>query len=122
MSEARSRKRLLVVDDEESILRLLECTFRPLGYEVCKAADVFEAIRLCKSWRPDCIISDYCMEEANGSLLVEEVSREYPEILRRGDFVILTGYPESISNKMARLGVRILKKPARLSSLQRLFS
>jgi CheY-like chemotaxis protein len=53
--------RLLVVDDEETILELLSGSLRLAGFEVTTAANGTEALRVAAASRPDLVLLDVMM-------------------------------------------------------------
>jgi putative two-component system response regulator len=59
-------KKILLVDDEESNLRLLTQWLVPLGYDVDFAANGEEAVRKAEEGRPDLIILDIMMPVMDG--------------------------------------------------------
>jgi two-component system KDP operon response regulator KdpE len=68
-------KRILVVDDEQQITRVLRTSLRGSGYEVATAANGLEGYRQFEAARPDLIITDLAMPEMNGIELTEAVRR-----------------------------------------------
>jgi two-component system response regulator GlrR len=66
-------EKILLVDDEEMVLRLLETALKSEGYNtmVCQKAD--DALRLLKSENFDLMITDIRMPEKDGMQLVEEM-------------------------------------------------
>jgi two-component system, OmpR family, response regulator len=58
--------RLLVVDDEPTILELLSGSLALAGFEVMKAASGAEAVRATASGRPDLILLDVMMPDGDG--------------------------------------------------------
>ena len=65
-----SAVRVLVVDDDPVILRLLQVNFEMEGYEVMTAADGVKGLQAARDERPDVIISDVMMPHMNGLELV----------------------------------------------------
>lgn len=66
-------KRVLLVDDERSVLGLAEATLAiEDSYELIMASDGEEAIAICKAQRPDLMFLDLLMPKKNGV----EVCRE----------------------------------------------
>ena len=59
-------EKILIVDDEESNLRLLTQWLIPLGYDIEFAANGEEAVQLARESRPDLIILDIMMPVMNG--------------------------------------------------------
>lgn len=68
-------KRILVVDDERQITRMLRASLQSCGYQVSVANDGLEAFDLFKSERPDLIVTDLAMPELTGLELTEAVRR-----------------------------------------------
>lgn len=61
-----SGARILVVDDEAPIRRLLQTGLGGYGYEVETAADGVEAIEKATAWRPDVIVLDLGLPRLSG--------------------------------------------------------
>jgi two-component system KDP operon response regulator KdpE len=68
-------KRILVVDDERQITRMLRASLQSCGYEVLVAGNGVEAYARFESDRPDLIITDLAMPEMNGLELTQAVRR-----------------------------------------------
>lgn len=58
--------KILIVDDEEDILDLLEYNFEQEGYQVVRAMDGEEALKVAMVERPDIIILDIMMPKMDG--------------------------------------------------------
>jgi len=58
--------RILVVDDDPVILRLLQVNFRLEGYDVLSASRGDEALRVAKEEHPDVIVLDVMMPGIDG--------------------------------------------------------
>ena len=71
-----SSARVLLVEDDPVILRLLEVNFELEGYEVLLARDGAEGIRLAQEQRPDLVISDIMMPNVSGIELVEALKAD----------------------------------------------
>lgn len=67
--------RILIVDDERQITRVLRTSLQSSGYEVSVANNGQEAFELYKSFTPDLIITDLAMPEMNGIELTRAVRR-----------------------------------------------
>ena len=57
---------IMVVDDEQMVLKLLERTLKPAGYDVVLASDGNSALKLLEEHSPDLIILDVMMPGLNG--------------------------------------------------------
>ena len=62
----RDKRRVLVVDDEDDIRRLLRRVLTEKGYEVSEAAKGVEALALVRSEVPDVILLDAMLPEVHG--------------------------------------------------------
>jgi two-component system KDP operon response regulator KdpE len=69
------KKRVLVVDDDRQITRMLRTSLQAHGYEVSVAQNGLEAFDLFRSENPDLIITDIAMPEMNGVELTQAVRR-----------------------------------------------
>ena len=67
------RSRILVVDDETQITRVLKTTLNSQGYEVKTAADGESAFNAAMDWLPDLIITDLSMPGMTGIELTRAV-------------------------------------------------
>lgn len=63
------RKRILVVDDEAPIRRVLELKLKNGGYDVFLAEDGEAALRVIESEKPDAVITDINMPRMDGKQL-----------------------------------------------------
>lgn len=82
-------KRILVIDDEPSITRLLKLNLEQTGlYEVCEENDSVRAIETARQFRPDLVISDVMMPEVGGGEVAAQL-REDPT-LRKVPVIFLT--------------------------------
>jgi two-component system KDP operon response regulator KdpE len=73
------RLRILVVDDEPQILRVLRRGLESKGYEVAAAPDAMTALDMMKATRVDMLITDLRMPEMDGIQLCERV-RQHSQI------------------------------------------
>ena len=80
MASAGFPYRVLVVDDDPTILQISALVFREHGYEVRTAADGFEALVELRRSMPDVIVSDLTMPNMNGFELLSVVRRRFPHI------------------------------------------
>lgn len=70
--------RVLVVDDDPSVLEISSVVFKENGYEVRTAADGFEALIELRRSRPGVIVSDLAMPNMSGFELLSVVRRRFP--------------------------------------------
>jgi two-component system, OmpR family, KDP operon response regulator KdpE len=68
-------ERVLVVDDEAQITRVLRTALAAQGYDVRAANDPEEALRIFEDWSPDLIVTDLMMPGMTGIELSRAVRR-----------------------------------------------
>ncbi len=68
--------KVLVVDDEESLVDMLTTALRFTGYEVVSAASGFDALRAVKESRPDLIVLDVNMPDLDGFEVCRRIRRD----------------------------------------------
>lgn len=72
--------RLLVVDDEATILELLSGSLRLAGFEVVAAGSGAEALRAVTSARPDLVLLDVMMPGGDGFEVVRGIRSTGPDV------------------------------------------
>src|SRR5207245_10326224 len=81
--------KILVVDDEAAILRLLKEALTQWGYQVTGATSAAEALRARRGDMFDAVITDIRMPDMNGLQLLKEIKRHDESAAA----VVLTGCP-----------------------------
>lgn len=71
-----NKKKILVVDDEISIRRILETRLTMIGYEVVTATDGEEALRIFQTEHPNLIVLDVMMPKLDGYGVCQELRKE----------------------------------------------
>ncbi len=82
------KRKILVVDDNESTLNLLNVFLTQKGYEVTLAKDGIEAFDLIRKRPFPVVITDIKMPRMNGIELIEKIKNTYPMIR----VIITTGH------------------------------
>ena len=77
---ATSEARLLVVDDEPTILELLAGTLRFAGFDVLTAVSGAEALRAAAAAKPDLILLDVMMPDCDGFDVIRRIRAGGPRI------------------------------------------
>ncbi|MFF8917150.1 response regulator transcription factor [Streptomyces sp. NPDC015032] len=72
----RSPVRVLVVDDEAPLAELLSMALRYEGWEVRSAGDGAGAVRMARDFRPDVVILDVMLPDADGLAVLGRLRRE----------------------------------------------
>src|ERR1700679_3202274 len=65
--------KILIVDDEPQITRVLRTALSTQGYSLRVAANGVEGMQAVHEWRPDLVITDVSMPEMNGVELCREI-------------------------------------------------
>jgi OmpR family response regulator RpaB len=70
------KQKILVVDDETSIRRILETRLSMIGYDVVTAGDGEEALVVFRSHSPDLIVLDVMMPKLDGYGVCQELRKQ----------------------------------------------
>ncbi len=71
-------RRILLVDDDPGLLRLLTIRLRAEGFEVSGVTNATEALASAATFRPDLVITDLRMDGMDGIALLSELQRRWP--------------------------------------------
>ncbi|MBU0507761.1 response regulator [bacterium] len=83
-----SLPKCVVVDDSDSMLKLLAMFLEHLGFEPIIAHDGDEGISAVREHRPDLVVSDIHMPNRNGLLLLQDIKTLNPKL----PVILITGY------------------------------
>jgi two-component system NtrC family response regulator len=83
-------QKILVIDDDESLRRVLEYTLQEEGYEVFTAASGEEGLELFEERQPALVITDMKMPGINGFQVLKELKERSAEAL----VIIVTAFGE----------------------------
>jgi two-component system response regulator GlrR len=87
-SMQKRRARILVVDDDPGLLRLLTIRLRAENYEVEAVESAAAALAACTRFRPDLVITDLRMDQMDGIGLLKELQSRWPGL----KVIILTAH------------------------------
>jgi DNA-binding response OmpR family regulator len=82
--------KILIIDDEESILDVMTECFTEENFEVKTLLAVNDIIEAVNDFAPDVVIVDYLLRGLNGGELCHEIKLEKPDI----PVVITSAYPK----------------------------
>ena len=108
--------RILVIDDEPQVRRLLQIMLARAGHDVVEAADGMEGLAAVRARRPDLVVTDILMPNKEGIETIRELRREAPEL----PILVISGDPGSALylEIATMLGARAaLNKPFRHADL-----
>jgi two-component system, OmpR family, alkaline phosphatase synthesis response regulator PhoP len=63
-----SKKRILVIDDEDDVCQIIKEKLEPLGYEILTAPDGAEGFRKTVEEHPDCVLLDILIPRGEDGL------------------------------------------------------
>nr|1MVO_A Chain A, PhoP response regulator [Bacillus subtilis] len=69
-------KKILVVDDEESIVTLLQYNLERSGYDVITASDGEEALKKAETEKPDLIVLDVMLPKLDGIEVCKQLRQQ----------------------------------------------
>ncbi|GBR76259.1 two-component system response regulator [Candidatus Termititenax persephonae] len=107
-------RKILIIDDEKSILFLSKAILVSAGYTVFTESDSTRAYATVLLTKPDLILMDIVMPEINGIELARKI-RENPE-LKSTHIFALTGMPMLTENNRVYFE-KIILKPFHMDSL-----
>jgi len=102
---------ILVVEDDESVRKLMEKGLVRLGYRVTVAANGREALFLVeeKGLRPDLVVTDVVMPGMSGSVLAERLREKHPDL----KILFVSGYTDNaiVHHGVLAPGTSFMQKP-----------
>ena len=106
MSETACNGRVLVVDDEPDIRKVVRMTLQKAGYEVLEAENGEKAIEVINTGENrlllDVLICDIRMPKINGVEAIAYFQQEWPRV----PIIVLTGFPDTdMATSFLRSGV-----------------
>lgn len=102
--------RVLLVDDEPSVLKSLRRVFLDESCEILTAPDARQALLLLEAEPIQLVISDHRMPGMSGAELLQEIKQRWPDILR----IMLTGFADidAVMKVVEEVGVfKFITKP-----------
>jgi two-component system response regulator GlrR len=106
--------RILIVDDDPEIARMLSKSLARHGYEIDTAASAEEALAQVEARPADAALVDLVMPGRDGADLAELLRRKLPGL----PIGILTGYRNSpLLPADERSGIKVFKKPLIIQEL-----
>jgi len=68
--------KILVIDDEPTIVKLVQAYLKPEGYEVFTAADGPSGLKAARAFKPDLVVLDVMLPGMDGLELLSQLRRE----------------------------------------------
>ena len=79
-TSAKTRLRLLVVDDEAAIREVTSAMLAEQGYEILTAEDGLQALELLPQFRPHLVVTDLRMPRMTGFELLKIIRERFPRL------------------------------------------
>jgi PAS domain S-box-containing protein len=99
---AEEMNKLLIIEDDEGLIRLIQRKIRIEGYEIIFAKSGNEALKIIPETNPDLILLDYMLPDLTGTELIENLLNQKSNI----PFIMMTGHGDE------KIAVEIMKKGA----------
>lgn len=118
--KGRNKKRILIVDDEPSVVTFIESALiLEHKYELATAADGFEAGQLVATFQPDLIILDIMLPGMDGFEVCRRVKED--EATSHVKILAITGFAteENVQKIMHAGADDYMAKPLKLQELQK---
>src|ERR1700693_504578 len=108
---------VLIIDDEVSMLSILESALESEGYSVYLASNPLEGINLyAKHWQEiKLVLLDYLMPEMRGDIVLQRLRHLNPTV----PVLLISGHRHLVSDKFPDEGVHHLWKVFKLEDLKR---
>jgi signal transduction histidine kinase len=74
----QSQVTVLIIDNNQAIVRLLTTTLKKRGYKVIAAATAAEGLCLVASQQPELVLMDYHLPDQDGLSVLKEIKASYP--------------------------------------------
>lgn len=91
------KKRILVIDDEENIVKMLKTLLEINDYEAETALDGKEGLSKANKYKPDLILLDLVMPNLNGYQVLETLRAD--ETLKSIPVILFTAAPPEVAAK-----------------------
>jgi len=94
------KKKILIVDDEPDILRLISLRLRKLGYDVLTAVDGKEALDAIRNENPDLVLLDLLIPFMNGAEVCEQIKND--KTLKHIPIILFTAHSDTMTAEKAK--------------------
>ena len=107
-----AKKKILVIDDEESFARFLVVYFKRLNYDIVAAADLEDALNVFRNEKPRVVLLDFNMPLLTGEQFLPLLQKMDPMVR----VIVITGHlVEEVEERFKGLGYYAFFKKGDLS-------
>ena len=98
-------KRILVIEDEKTIIDLLKRKLEGEGYEVVLAQDGEEGLQLMKAEHPDLVLLDLIIPKKDGMAVMEDIQKD--ECLKKIPVIVISNSGQPVElGLISKLGAK----------------
>lgn len=105
----KRKARLLLLDDDQAMLRLMNTLLRRAGYRVDVVSSGSEAIEMIGPVEYDALLLDLMSPTEGGATVIRHLKTANPAMLRR--VILVTASPESLLRSVAGDAAAVVQKP-----------
>jgi len=111
-------RRILIVDDDNSVRKMTSKYLKILGYDIITASDGREGLDLFKKGGIDLVLADLIMENMDGEEMYHEIRKVDP----RAKVFIMSGYQkdERVRHLLENGAIGFISKPFKLQELDKI--
>ena len=109
------RERILIVEDDETLLDLFSEVLNTAGYEVATQDSAFGAAARVREFEPSAVLLDLALPFRPGTSLLTELKAD-PRTAEV-PVLIMSGLPEALSDDRRALAAAVLAKPFQMDTL-----
>lgn len=103
--------RILLVDDDPAMRRVVRLTFERAGYTVVEASSAFKALGMLRGTEsPDAVVCDVLMPGMTGLQFYRHLSERAPQLRDRVVFLTGANQDPDVHRPIEQLGVPLLGK------------
>ena len=105
------QKRILIANDDVAIVKLLSLRLQARNFDVLKAYDGSECVKIALKEVPDLILMDIKMPNGDGIWAFEKLLQS--DVAQNIPFIFMTAYPKAeIKTQLLKFGVKgVISKP-----------
>ncbi len=110
-------KKILVIEDDQEVLKMLLDYLRLLGYEPKGAEDGLNGLKALRSSTFDAVITDITMPYVSGIGIISIIKKDHPQI----PVIAITGFGEEVEAlAQEKHADAVLSKPFEMKELKEL--
>jgi len=103
-------KKILVVDDDPLVIRLVKEILKTQGFAVETAKDGIDAMVMVKANKPDLIVLDIMMPELNGYDVLKTL--KFQDEYKKIPVILLTAREQELDKRISQMmGIDYMQKP-----------